>query len=77
MKLSDALVQNLAVGKVYRDHKGPVTGSSPQSKQKIAGEGGVVGCGWLVVVGWLWLIGCGSSSGWCFCVFFWCLEGIF
>eukprot|EP00931_Biecheleriopsis_adriatica_P067017 TRINITY_DN41223_c0_g1_i1.p1 TRINITY_DN41223_c0_g1~~TRINITY_DN41223_c0_g1_i1.p1 ORF type:complete len:357 (-),score=58.99 TRINITY_DN41223_c0_g1_i1:47-1090(-) len=26
VKLSDALVQNLAVGKVYRDHKGPVTG---------------------------------------------------
>eukprot|EP00440_Ansanella_granifera_P050343 gb/GFBE01054562.1/.p1 GENE.gb/GFBE01054562.1/~~gb/GFBE01054562.1/.p1 ORF type:complete len:341 (+),score=43.00 gb/GFBE01054562.1/:1-1023(+) len=26
VKLSDNLVQNLAVGKVYRDHKGPVTG---------------------------------------------------
>ncbi|CAE8721202.1 unnamed protein product, partial [Polarella glacialis] len=26
VKLSDGLVQNLAVGKVYRDHKGPVTG---------------------------------------------------
>ena len=26
VKLCDALVQNLAVGKVYRDHKGPVTG---------------------------------------------------
>jgi len=26
VKLSDGLVENLAVGKVYRDHKGPVTG---------------------------------------------------
>lgn len=26
VKLSDTLVQTLAVGKVYRDHKGPVTG---------------------------------------------------
>ena len=26
VKLSDALIQNLAVGKVYRDHKGPVSG---------------------------------------------------
>ena len=26
VKLSDALIQNLAVGKVYRDHKGPMSG---------------------------------------------------
>lgn len=26
VKLSDALIQNLAVGKVYRDHRGPVSG---------------------------------------------------
>lgn len=40
VKLSDALVQNLAVGKVYRDHKGPVTGSLGTSKgtgSKMAG----------------------------------------
>lgn len=48
VKLSDALVQNLAVGKVYRDHKGPVTGSLGTSKG--------TGPKWRDE---LWLVGCG------------------